>query len=155
MFTPTGFLYVPLPCTHNFEQCQQMAMFCTMKNSSKYNLEHILVRAIQTQNPEIFAGKFYESFLKRYFPILPSGDKHLTAGRRDVRINDKSWNFRPFVFVSQSCFKAKWPMNNLATQLEWIMSWLFLARSGRHFLVQQQRAAFYTPQEMICAMIKN
>ena len=82
-------------------------MFCTMKNSSKYNLEHILVRAIQTQNPEIFAGKFYESFLKRYFPILPSGDKHLTAGSRDVRINDKSWNLRTFVFVFQFCFKAK------------------------------------------------
>ena len=62
--------------------------------------------------------------------MLPPSNKHLATKSRDVRINDKSLNYRTFVFVSQSCFKAKWSMNNLATQLEWIMSWLFLARAA-------------------------
>ena len=48
------------------------------------------MQAIRKQDPEIFAGTFYENFLNKCFPILPSGDKHLTAGSRDVRINDKS-----------------------------------------------------------------
>ena len=155
MFTPTGFLYVPLPCTHNFEQYRQMARLCIMKISSKCNLEHLLVQAIQTQNPEIFAGKFYESFLKRCFPILPSSDKHLTAGSRDVRINDKSWNLRTFVFVFQSCFKAKMAHEQFGNTAWVDYELALLARSGRHFLVQQQRAAFYTSQKMICAMIGN
>ena len=62
MFTPTGFLYVPLPCTHNFEKCQQMAKFCTMKNSSKCNLEHILVQAIQTQTLKFSQENFMSVF---------------------------------------------------------------------------------------------
>ena len=156
MFTPTGFLYVPLPCTHNFEQCQQMARLCTMKISSKYNLEHILVRAIQTQNPEIFAGKFYESFLKRYFPILPSGDKHLTAGRLMCA---SMTSLEIFAFLSLSfnfVLRPKWSINKLATRHEqWIKNWLFWRGAAQHFLVQQQRAAVYTTQEIICATIKN
>ena len=87
-------------------------------NSSKGNLGHLLVQAIRTQNPKIFAETFYVSFLKRYFTMLPSSDKHLAAKSRDVHINDKFWNFRPFVFVFQSCFKAEWLMNNLATRHE-------------------------------------
>ena len=48
------------------------------------------MQAVRTQTPKIFAGTFYVSFLKRYFTMLPSSDKHLAAKSRDVRINDKS-----------------------------------------------------------------
>ena len=59
-------------------------------NLSKGNLGHILVQAIRTQNPKIFAGTFYVSFLNKCFTMLPPSNKHLAAKSRDVRINDKS-----------------------------------------------------------------
>ena len=55
------------PCTHNFEQCRQMARSCTIQNSSKCNLEHILVRAIQTQTLRFSQENFMRVFLKGVF----------------------------------------------------------------------------------------
>ena len=84
MFTPTGFLYFPLPFTRNFGQYQQMARLCTMIIPLKAILKHPLVQAIGSQNYKIFTGTFYVIFLKWYFTILLSSHEHLTARRQNT-----------------------------------------------------------------------
>ena len=86
--------------------------------------------------------------------MFPSSHKHLTAKRRNVTSMTSLDIFALLSLFINLVFKAEWPMNILATQHEWVMSWLFWCGAADTSLSQHQRAAFYTTQKMICAMIK-